>query len=225
MLLLDDHGVSDSCDPVPKLVLAGRRLDGRRVLEKFLEYPQRTPGLYDLPPSASSRTLTRAEVVRTRAISSRISNSQADWFVARAAEADTPWPDDYADLRDADPAINDGLYVAASALYEHFWSARPLGVSHAKISKVLHLKRPSLYPILDSHVFRSYRQEAKGAASRYPAYGYRRMYWAAIRDDLLAATEADAFTSIRCHLRALKDPQYIALASLSDLRLLDIISW
>jgi hypothetical protein len=92
--------VSNPCDPVPNLVLAGRRFHGNRVLEKFLEYPQRTPGHYDLPPSASPRTLTRAKVVRTRAISSRTSNSQADWFVARAAEAGTPWPDDDADLRD-----------------------------------------------------------------------------------------------------------------------------
>ena len=58
----------------------------------------------------------------------------------------------------------DGLYDRAAVLWEHFWDARPANVSTAKISKVLYLMRPGLFPILDSYLIKFYRTAARAAA-------------------------------------------------------------
>lgn len=55
------------------------------------------------------------------------------------------------------------------------------GVGAAKASKVLHFKRPSLYPILDSRLMELYRDPAIAAAKQYKKRGFKRLYWAAIR--------------------------------------------
>lgn len=47
------------------------------------------------------------------------------------------------------------------------------GVSFAKISKVLQLKLPSLFPILDSHIARSYSPAAKMLGRDYLQLGWR----------------------------------------------------
>jgi hypothetical protein len=71
-------------------------------------------------------------------------------------------------------------------LYSHFTDGAPHGIAMAKISKVLHVKRPAAYPILDKRITSIYRDAATQATRRYPQRGYRRAYWAAIRDDLIA---------------------------------------
>ena len=43
------------------------------------------------------------------------------------------------------------------------------GVSHAKASKLLHLKRPALFPILDSKLMALYRRPAAEAANAIPS--------------------------------------------------------
>jgi hypothetical protein len=108
------------------------------------------------------------------------------------------------------------------ALYAHFESDAPSGVSVAKISKVLHLKRPGLFPILDSRLLRQYAELARQAAQAYPARGYKRAHWAAIRTDLLRSSPGLAL------LRASLETQPLPLKNLrlvSDLRLLDMIAW
>jgi hypothetical protein len=49
-----------------------------------------------------------------------------------------------ADLADAAPGSSE--FDAMTALYWHFGDGAPKGVNFAKISKVLHLKNPSLFP-------------------------------------------------------------------------------
>lgn len=212
--------------PVSKswgISIAGRNLSIDDCVAKLRRYPPRTLQRYDFPGPGDPGVLTRDEVVRTRAVSSRISDVEVSWFLERAADA--PWPSSEAnDLRLADPAIADGPYDQLVALYSHFSKAAPGGVAMAKISKVLHVKRPAAYPILDERITRIYRDAATRAAHRYPQRGYRRANWAAIRDDLIANTEHGAFEAVRVALAEAPEPSR-NLALVTDLRLLDIVTW
>lgn len=206
------------------ITIAGEPVDD--PFERLAAYASRysrTLRLYDLAAQGDPNVLTAEEVERTRVIASRISHRERDWFVERAEGA--PWtalaPD--ADLADADPDADDGVYVRANALFEFFRTDAPRGVNLAKTSKVLHLKRPSLIPLLDSHLERRYRRLARQAALRHPAYGHRRMYWAAIRDDLALNRESIAALKQKCAAHEREEVQQVS--RLTDLRVMDILTW
>jgi hypothetical protein len=160
---------------------------------------------------------------------SRISAQEAAWLIDRGTTA--PWaaiPLD-AQLKDADPLAIDGLYDRALVLWEHFWDARPGGVSTAKISKTLHLMRPGLFPILDSYLTRFYRTAARAAAidvglkRAFPGT-FRTPYWEAIRRDIVA--NQAALQALRRVLPATGAPLATqATGRLSDLRLLDMLAF
>jgi hypothetical protein len=202
-----------------QLYVVGEPISIVDALARLSRYPSR-PARYDLPGPGLPDAITNDEIRRTRAVSSRISQVQGEWFINRGCSA--PWVPVDADLREADPAAADGLYDAMLALYAHFESDAPSGVSLAKISKVLHLKRPGLFPILDSRLLRQYAQLARQAAQAYPARRYKRAHWAAIRTDLLRSSPGLAL------LRESLETQPLPLKNLqlvSDLRLLDMIIW
>jgi hypothetical protein len=67
----------------------------------------------------------------------------------------------------------------------------------------------------------AYRKTAENAAARYP----ERVYWAAVRDDLVAPANVSALALLRDLLRGDADERIRKLARLSDLRLLDILTW
>ncbi|MEU2349876.1 DUF6308 family protein [Modestobacter sp. NPDC049651] len=206
------------------ITIAGQEVTNpfERLVTYALRYAA-TLRRYDLGGSGDPSTLSAEDVARTRVIASRISHRERDWFVARGRSA--PWADVplAADLGDADPALEGDLYDRLGALYEHFRVDAPRNVSMAKISKVLHLKRRALVPVLDSHLEQTYRIPARRAAVRYPARGYKRMYWAAIRDDLLA--NRDGITVLKARAAQDEREQVRLLAELSDLRVLDILTW
>lgn len=149
------------------------------------------------------------------------------YFVETSATA--PWISAAADLANADPEGT--LFVAMTDLYWHFAESSPKGVSFAKISKVLHLKQPSLFPILDSHIARSYAAAAKMLRTEYPHFGWRRRTWLAVRHDLLTARASGALDELRLRLRSYesdditKQQEVRLLDGLTDLRLLDILDW
>jgi hypothetical protein len=156
-------------------------------------------------------------VTATRIINSRISKKEATEIVGRLAghrDLLRAIPVN-ADLADADPAENGGLYDDMTALYE---ALKGPNVKDGKVSKVLHLKRPGLYPILDSRLQRLYKCAATAAAKNYPQRPFRRMYWAAIRYDLI--DNRDALKALRAEIS--DDPR---LSERTDLRLLDILTW
>jgi hypothetical protein len=173
-----------------------------------------------------------AELIRaTRSpwMGSRISAREAAWFIDQGTTA--PWAAIPlgAQLKEADPLAAGGLYDQAAAVWEHFWDARPVNVSTAKISKTLYLMRPGLFPILDSYLTRFYRIPAEAAAvdvrQKRPALGQSRtLYWEAIRRDILASEAS---------LRVLREVLAASGASLaeqaaqrlSDLRLLDMLAF
>lgn len=136
------------------------------------------------------------------------------WSESWAAIAST------ACIEDADPASEDGLYDAMEKLYSLMTDIH--GVGWAKASKVLHFKRPDLYPILDSRLMDIYRDPATRAAQQYKKRGFKRMYWAAIRIDVMANT--DALKEIRQDL-TMRGTETSKLSALSDLRILAILSW
>jgi hypothetical protein len=191
-------------------------------------YP-RTIREYDFGAPGDPNLLTGAEAWRSRIINSRLSRSECDQVVSRALSA--PWDSVpvWADLAHADPGEPGGLFVDAARLYWSFtWPERITGVSVAKVHKILHLKRPGLYPILDKRVKSLYRPSAAEWAPRLGHRGGATLadsppYWAAFRDDL--ARNRDALHTFRAQMAENKDEVVRTMAKLTCLRLQDIIAW
>lgn len=203
------------------IAIADQTMGLDAALARLEHYPARTPTIYDYPGPGHPTSISVDEIRRTRAVSSRISAHEGDWFIAQAATA--PWTSSESSLHEADPGQSDGLYDAMEGLYQHFTAAAPKGVSLAKISKVLHLKRPAQFPILDSRLVRTYRDAATREAKVYSKREYQKMYWAAIRRDLLAS--AEALTELRQRVREHPSSQVRALQVLTDVRLHDMLTW
>lgn len=181
---------------------------------------------YDLAETGDPNLLTTAEAWRTRKIGSRITRSECDQLELRALAA--PWRaiPAAADLADADPADYDGLFAQATELYWHFtWPERTRGVRVAKVHKVLHLKRPALYPLLDSRVRWLYRDCASQWIKPLEYLGDLNPddsppYWAAIRRDLIACgAELERYRKLLA-----AEPDH-PVRILPDNRLLDILGW
>ena len=192
------------------------------------DYP-RTIRDYDLSDPGDPGALTAAEAWRSRIINSRLTHAERDKLVSRATDA--PWASvpAYADLANADPAVPDGLFASAARLYWAFtWPERIPGVARAKVHKVLHSKRPGLYPILDDRLVRLYGPRVSAWPERlHYLEGVTATdsppYWAAFRDDLVA--NHDALERYRVQL-AEDDSETVRLMSkLTRLRLQDIIAW
>jgi hypothetical protein len=222
---MDNHHMRNEAEHT--FTVAGRVRTVEDALVVLERYPRKTPAAFDYVGAGEPGKLTAQEVIRTRKISSRISNKEVIFFVETSETA--PWIGDAADLANADPEGE--LFTAMTDLYGHFAESSPKGVSFAKISKVLHLKQPSLFPILDSHVARAYTHAAKMLRTDYPHFGWRRRTWLAVRNDLLAARASGALGELRQRLRSYesddsnKQKAVRGLDELTDLRLLDIMVW
>lgn len=208
--------------------VAGRFHTIPGALEVMRNYPHKTPAVFDFLGTGEPGQLTVDEVMRTRKVSSRMSYAEAEFFVAAAATAN--WVDVDADLADADPC-QEGLFAEMSDLYWHFAERAPKGVSTAKISKVLYMKYPRLYPILDTHLMKAYVPKIEDLKVDFPALGRRRKVWVAVRAELLEARETGALSELRMKLREFdsddkQEQQTVRqLDRLTDLRLLDILVW
>jgi hypothetical protein len=206
-----------------KITIAGRTITG--PLKTLTDYSRRYAGTlarYDFADKGDPNILTGDEIWTTRIIHSRFSRAEQSELEKRS----TSWRENWAAvaptacIEAADPAIEDGHYDAMHKLYSLMTDVH--GVGAAKASKVLHFKRPDLYPILDSRLMDLYRDPAVDAAKRYQKRGFKRMYWAAIRNDVIA--NEDALKKLRQDL-ANEDAGINKLSDLTDLRILDILSW
>lgn len=215
----------------PLLAVAGRVVsDPACAVAQYLKLHGGTVTHYDFQAASFSEiNLDLIRATRSPWMGSRISAAEATWFIDRGASA--PWDTipRGAQLKDADPlAVND-LYDRATESWEHFWEARPPNVSTAKISKVLYLMRPGLFPILDSYLIRFYRKAARTAAidvgqKRAALSRYKWLYWEAIRRDILA--NESNLPTVRQALASTGAPlAEQASRELSDLRFLDILAW
>lgn len=192
------------------------------------DYP-RTIRQYDLGDPGDPDVLTEAEAWRSRIINSRLTYGERDEVIGRAVGA--PWASvpAGADLADADPVIPGGLFASAARLYWAFtWPDRISGVAVAKVHKILHLKRPGLYPILDDRIKGLYEPcaaiwpeclhylEGVTVADSPP-------YWAAFREDLVR--NHDSLEAYRARLAEDENETIRLMAKLTRLRLQDIIAW
>jgi hypothetical protein len=174
------------------IAVAGRIIrDPARAIVEYLELHGGTVTHYDFRAGTFGQIdLDLIRATRSPWMGSRISATETAWFTDRGVTA--PWatvPPD-GQLKEANPLAADGPYDQAVALWEHFWDARPAGVSTAKVSKVLYLMRPRLFPILDSHLTRFYKAPAGATAAnaalkRRSLARYKTLYWEAIRQDIL----------------------------------------
>ncbi len=109
-------------------------------------------------------------------------------------------------------ARDSDLFEAAMALDEKFTGHR--GFGHAKKSKLLHLKRPYLYPVSDSFIRMTYGTASAGAE-----------FLTAVHRDLVNPANVRDFKLLQ--VRLIAEPATSAarlLAEVPTLRLLDILA-
>lgn len=209
--------------------VAGTEFTLDQALNRFAGYPAKTPARFDYPQAGGYGTITPEEIKRTRYVSSRISNAQGDYFTAMAADA--PWIPRDADLADADPEARGDLFDNMSDLYWHFAGDAPRGIAFAKVHKVLHVKYPAVFPLLDSRLWKSYRPSARALAAQHPELRQSQLRWIAVREDLLAARSSGAIEELREAMARYENNDSAVqkrvrdMTQLTDLRLLDILVW
>ncbi len=201
---------------------------GWRALTEYAAAAKATVHYYDFAGGVAPAPHNGVDLLdfgRLMFFGGQLAPDHAVALVEAAASAD--WASVPLDARlvDADPADDDRdrLYSTAESLYRHFLDADPR-VGAADVSKLLHLNRPALFPILDATVRVLYSDRAADAWARSrqevrPRSG--RSYWPVIREDLLGATEHLA--EWRSRLADTEDPLIGRLATLEDVRLWDIV--
>jgi hypothetical protein len=202
------------------IIVAGHELTGDQALDAVEDYPAGTIRWYDLGGSEIQDGVFLDDLGRLAIINADLSGDDAAAFLDAGPHA--PWGLVAADatLEDADPEIDGSAYDAASRLYAYFRDIPNVGP--AKASKLLHLKRPSLYPILDQYVLRLYRGLARQAAAASKRQD-KELYWAAIRKDLIASKPG--LQQLRGKLKIGETEHSRRAAALGDLRLFDICAW
>lgn len=203
--------------------------DPMSMWHRYARDYQRTIRDYDLRDPGEPDVLTEAEAWRSRIINSRLTHVECALVVQRALAA--PWASvpASADLADADPSVPDGLFADMARLYWFFtWPERISGVAVAKVHKILHPKRPGLYPILDERTKRLYRPCAARWTDRLDHLAGVTIadsppYWAAFREDLIK--NQCLLQAYQSELAEDGDETVSLMAKLTCVRLQDIIAW
>ncbi len=130
------------------LILAGEEISFDDALQRIRCYPKRTLANYDR--ATKDGEPARDIIIRTRQLASRISDREADQLAN--CDESAPWEAVPADMDLANIEVGSSEWSRADDLYLHFINSGISGVAIAKVHKYLHLRRPSLYPILDSRV-------------------------------------------------------------------------
>lgn len=202
----------------PELTIQNVALSAGDTASLFRTYAQRhaaTIREYDLGHGGDTpNTVTVADLGRMIFMNAGLDGDDAATLLKLANAPTMDWAAIPIDASITDPDV-DPDDDAPSSLWQQMQSCYSVldvnGLGPAKITKLLHLKRPKLFPILDSFVQRFYRDA-----------GVTRQWWAAIRADVLANTHA--WNQLRSAAAASED-HVACLATLSDLRLHDIAVW
>ncbi|HZX03217.1 DUF6308 family protein [Kribbella sp.] len=174
-----------------------------------LQYYDGLPGMTTVGGSDPNR-ITFEDLARTMVIGSDLRAMDIPWLLEVDVEKDLAAIPVDARLEDAAPGSE--LFEAAMALDDKFTGHR--GFGHAKKSKLLHLKRPYLYPVTDSFIRMTYGTSAAGSA-----------FLSAVRDDLVNPANVRDFKLLQ--VRLIAEPATSAarlLGEVPTLRLLDILA-
>ncbi|MCU1456153.1 MAG: hypothetical protein JWL73_245 [Actinomycetia bacterium] len=170
---------------------------------------------YDLAGSAASEVapstgpISLSDLGRMVFISARLSGDDAAALISHTIDWSGIEPE--ARLEDADPDASDGLYAAMSRVWAQCTAIS--GIKRAKASKLLHLKRPFAFPILDRDVRGTYKNRISGSGG----------VWRPVREDLIAGREA--LEGLRRDLATSDEQLHRNAARLPTIRLLDILAW
>jgi hypothetical protein len=200
------------------------------------EYPELTLRHYDFGGESPRDSITMADLGRAT-----LFGAFRGWKPAaallRAAEAAT-WPTEGESWRlDAAPETDPEDWLsrsevrAARDLFASLARGAEGGWREAAASKVLHLKWPDFFPVIDGELRWLYGQQALEAERRIP--GSRRRarasttaYWIVVRQDLLRPENRQADMATRAALASAEDRKKAdLLAQLTNLRLLDVLAW
>jgi hypothetical protein len=174
-----------------------------------LRYYDGLPGLENVG-GVDPDNVTLDDLARTMVIGSDLKANDIPWLVEVDAEKEFAAIPVRARLEDAVPGSE--LFEAATALDEKFSGHR--GFGQAKKSKLLHLKRPYLFPISDSFVRMTYRDAVAGAD-----------FLAAVHRDLVNTANVQEFDRLEARLE--HEPTGSPAQLLSEaprLRRLDILA-
>jgi len=216
----------------PTITLADRKdvvVSIAKAVDIIDTYPPLTLSLYDrldgdafpdkVTPDDIGRLIIIEPLQQTTACS--LLESQFSWHLVPVGSR----------LEDADPEGD--LYANATVLFDEVDAIS--GVGSAIASKVLHLKRPEFFPILDSQILDLYKRSAAVAYQASTVWKrdqpkWKHLYWAAIRNDLINPGNVEALRTLRARLTeagadATNATERRRAADLGNLRLLDILAW
>lgn len=211
----------------PDIRIAGGTVPSQDVESALRRYATRTTlRTFDGPGPGRSGVLSREEIRRTYVVRSHLSRADVEWFLDLGASA--PWQAVPQRSTLYQLGADGTSWDAMLQLWSHFDDApRPQGVHvrTAKISKVLYVKRPAAYPLLDSHLLRVYGLVARARASGGRAPGLSE-FWGAVWEDIEAGLRSGGLAQLRAWIdEDAGKPSLGALCALSDVRLLDIVAW
>lgn len=202
------------------LTIAERSLpfdDAFQLLRAYGDKHSQTVAYYDHGGQDSPNAVTLADIGRLVVINARLSGNDVGRLI-QAVDADTwsalPLDASFLDLPE-DPSSSD-IYQKASDIYALLTPPRR-GVQMTKATKLMHLKRPQLMPIVDSVAQTAYGDLAAKAAKEIGRG--RRAYWPCIWAD--ARRNEDALPPLRRRLADCGSP----VADLPSLRLHDMLVW
>jgi len=202
----------------PALSIRGTELTPDETREHFTTYARRhaaTVREYDLRHDPEPNIVTVTDLGRMILINARLTGDDAATLLELANPPHSDWTRFETGVSITEPIADPADSSAGSlwnAMQHQYTVLDKEGLGHAKITKLLHLKRPALFPIIDSFVRSFYRD-----------CGITSEWWAHIRADVIA--NAAAFGQLRSAAAESGDPAVAHLARLADLRLHDIAIW
>jgi hypothetical protein len=174
-----------------------------------LQYYDGLPGMTCVGGSDPNQ-VTLEDLARTMVVGADLRAMDIPWLLEVEAEKEFAAIPVTARLEDAEPGSD--LFEAAMRLDEKFTGHR--GFGQAKKSKLLHLKRPFLYPVSDSFIRMTYTNASAGAD-----------LLAAVHRDLVNPANVRDFKLLQ--VRLIAEPSTSAARLLGEaptLRLLDILA-
>lgn len=194
-----------------------------------------TEGPQDTTPASPRDRVTLEDLGRMSCLAASLRYKRAHALMSASQSLD--WPTDLPRL-DSIPTDQFIIDTGVQAALQLFRSVKKLsGIHTSTTSKLLHLKWPAFFPIMDRDVGIAYgpraaeihNDSAELKGSRQRSNGEIRAYWLAFRLDL--DRNAEALEALPDHVRERAHGDVGAeahaqrLAKLQPLRLLDMLAW